>query len=353
MAVHQALQARGQQTPEELIAVANDLATKLLTSGRQRQIVQGVSLAREMKLSAVRTQLEAIATVSDYAAVRPAAIDACVACDPAGSVPMLGRLAASAPEPIAIRQKAAQALGAINNSAAHRELVALFASAPAQLEADIAAGLAMDPTAAEMLVAAIETGKASAHVLRNRQVAERLKRIDGRALQDRIAKLSAALPEIDPRVQTLITARIAGSAQAKRDAAAGKQVYAKTCAVCHKLGGEGTKIGPDLDGIGNRGLERLVEDILDPSRNVDQAFRTTLVTTDDGQAMNGLALREEGQVLVLADNQGKEVRVRLDNILERSVSPLSPMPANVAEQLGEAEFYHLLDYLLSQHHAGK
>ena len=130
LAVHQALQARGQQTPEELVAVANDVAAKLLSSGRQRQIVQGVNLAREMKLSAVRTQLEAIATGGEYAAVRPAAIDACVACDPAGSVPMLARLADSAPEPIAIRQKAAQALGAINNAAAHRELVALFASAP-------------------------------------------------------------------------------------------------------------------------------------------------------------------------------------------------------------------------------
>jgi putative heme-binding domain-containing protein len=353
LAVHQALQSRGQQSPEELVAVANDVATKLLSSGRQRQIVQGVNLAREMKLSAVRTQLEAIATGGEPPAIRPAAIDACVACDPAGSVPMLARLTGSAPEPMAIRQKAAQALGAINNAAAHRELVTLFASAPAQLEADIAAGLATSAAAAEMLVEAIERGKASAQVLRNRQVAERLKQIDGRALRERIAKLSAALPHIDPRVQTLITSRIAGFGQAKPDAAAGKQVFAKTCGVCHKLGGEGTKIGPDLDGIGNRGVARLVEDVLDPSRNVDQAFRTTLVTTDDGQSLGGLALREEGQVLVLADNQGKEVRVRLDDILERSVSSLSPMPANVAEQLGEVEFYQLLAFLLKQHGASK
>ena len=349
MAVHQALQARGQQTPDELVSVANDVATKLLSSDRQRQIVQGVSLAREMKLSAVRPQLEAIAIGKEYAAVRPAAIDARVACDPAGSIPLLARLAGNAAEPMAIRQKAAQALGALNNPAAHRELMALLASAPAQLEGEIATGLAMHAAAAEMLVTAIETGKASAQVLRNRQVAERLKRIDGQGLRERIAKLSAALPDIDPRVQSLITTRITAYARFKADAAAGKQVYTKTCAVCHKLAGEGTKIGPDLNGIGNRGLERLVEDILDPSRNVDQAFRTTLVTTDDGQALNGLALREEGQVLILADNQGKEIRVRLDNILERSVSPLSPMPANVAEQLGEPEFYQLLAFLLAQH----
>ena len=35
------------------------------------------------------------------------------------------------------------------------------------------------------------------------------------------------------------------------------------------------EIAPHLDGIGNRGLERLLEDVLDPNRNVDQLFRAT------------------------------------------------------------------------------
>jgi putative heme-binding domain-containing protein len=351
--VHQALEARGLKAPEDLIVLADELVANLLSSGRQRDVVDGVSLAREMKLSAVRPQLEGIATGNHLPAVRSLAIDAYVATDPAGSVGMLARLAGSAQQPMAVSQKAAQALGGINNSDAHRELVALLATAPVQLEADLAAGLASNPAAAELLVASIEAGKAPAQVLRNPQVNERLKRIDRTSLHKRIAKLVASLPEVDERMRNLISSRIAGFSQAKADAAAGKQVYTKTCGVCHKLGGEGTKIGPDLDGIGNRGLERLVEDILEPNRNVDQAFRTTLVTTDDGQAINGLALREEGQVLVLADNQGKEVRVRLENILERSVSSLSPMPSNVSEQLEEREFYHLLAFLLTQHRTDK
>jgi putative heme-binding domain-containing protein len=113
------------------------------------------------------------------------------------------------------------------------------------------------------------------------------------------------------------------------------------------------KIGPELDGIGNRGLERLLEDVVDPNRNVDQAFRSTLLTTIDGRALAGLALREEGQVLVLADAQGKEQRVPLAEISERGVSPLSPMPANAIELVKEAEFYHLLGYLLSQRQAAE
>ncbi len=125
-------------------------------------------------------------------------------------------------------------------------------------------------------------------------------------------------------------------------------MFEKHCAACHRIGDKGAKVGPNLDGVGIRGPERLLEDILDPSRNVDQAFRTTQVVTADGRSLIGLALREEGNILVLADAQGKEVRVPLDEIEERVVSPLSVMPANVAELVNETDFVHLIGYLLSQ-----
>jgi len=37
-----------------------------------------------------------------------------------------------------------------------------------------------------------------------------------------------------------------------------------------------------------------------------------------------------------------------DTIEERVVSVLSPMPANLSEQIAEPEFYDLMAYLLSQ-----
>jgi putative heme-binding domain-containing protein len=58
------------------------------------------------------------------------------------------------------------------------------------------------------------------------------------------------------------------------------------------LGGKGAKAGPQLDGIGGRGLDRLMEDILDPNRNVDQSFRATNLALHNGQTVSGLLLRE-------------------------------------------------------------
>ena len=124
--------------------------------------------------------------------------------------------------------------------------------------------------------------------------------------------------------------------------------YFSKCAACHKLGDQGEKIGPELEGVGLRGLDRLLEDTLDPSRNVDQAFRTTLLSTTGGNVVSGLLLREEGEVLVLADVQGKEIRLPAAEVAERSISKLSPMPANVADLIPEGDYYNLLGFLLEQ-----
>jgi putative heme-binding domain-containing protein len=130
--------------------------------------------------------------------------------------------------------------------------------------------------------------------------------------------------------------------------AKGAVVYEKSCANCHQLKGKGAKVGPQLDGIGLRGLDRLLEDTLDPNRNVDQAFRTTSLILLSGTTVQGLFLREEGAVLILADQLGKEVRVAKKDVEERRLSPLSPMPANLGEQITEADFYHLMAFLLAQ-----
>jgi putative heme-binding domain-containing protein len=155
------------------------------------------------------------------------------------------------------------------------------------------------------------------------------------------------LPPADSRIRDLLSARRKRFETAPRDPGQGAKVFEKTCVACHQLGGQGARIGPQLDGIGARGVDRLLEDILDPSRNVDQAFRTTNLALTDGRVVSGLLLREEGEVLVLADSQGKEVRVPRGQVEDRTLIQLSPMPANFADQVSEADLYDLLAHLLA------
>jgi putative heme-binding domain-containing protein len=146
----------------------------------------------------------------------------------------------------------------------------------------------------------------------------------------------------------LINKRRDAYGKAKADPKAGALVYKNNCANCHQLAGEGAKVGPQLDGIGVRGLDRLLEDTLDPSRNVDQALRATVLNLKDGKTLTGLVLREEGELIVLADNLGKEVRVAKADVDDRRTSLLSPMPANFNETIKEEDFHHLMAFLLQQ-----
>ncbi len=65
------------------------------------------------------------------------------------------------------------------------------------------------------------------------------------------------------------------------------------------------------DGVGIRGLDRLLEDVLDPNRNVDRTLPglTLRWSSRDGRVLTGLKRREEGDLLVFADGKGRKFKV--------------------------------------------
>ena len=73
-----------------------------------------------------------------------------------------------------------------------------------------------------------------------------------------------------------------------------------------------------------------------------------MITTKDERTITGLMLRVEGEVLVVADDQGKEIRIPTKDIDTNRETMLSPMPANFGESIPEADFMHLTAYLLDQ-----
>jgi len=159
-------------------------------------------------------------------------------------------------------------------------------------------------------------------------------------------------PEQRKQLDALITTRAAAFAKAKPDVAAGKTVFTTNCAVCHQIRGAGGLIGPQLDGIGARGAERLSEDILDPNRNVDAHFHLHTLTLKDGSALSGFLKGEAGQVLILADAAGQEQRVSKNDLAKDVTTPMSLMPPVFGQTLDQTAFINLLGYLMNEK-AGK
>ena len=148
-------------------------------------------------------------------------------------------------------------------------------------------------------------------------------------------------------LQKLIERRRRGFDAEQASAERGAAVFTKSCAVCHQIDGKGAVVGPQLDGAGSRGLERLIEDVLDSNRNVDPAFHTSNVTLKDDTVITGLQRREEGETLVFADVTGKEITVPKKEIAERRESELSLMPSNFADIIPVEDFNDLMAFLLA------
>lgn len=219
---------------------------------------------------------------------------------------------------------------------------------PYRVAVQIGLSLAGTKEGADILLTAVKQGKAPQRLLQEKGVLERLKSSNLPGWDKQVAELTKSLPPADQRMAGLIKQRATGFASAKADIAEGAKLFTKHCAACHKIGDAGGKIAPQLDGIGLRGAERLLEDVLDPNRNVDQAFRARSITTNDDRTVTALMLRVDGEVLVVADLEGKEKRIPLKDITLNRETMLSAMPANFADVIPEGDFYHLLAYLLSQ-----
>jgi putative heme-binding domain-containing protein len=345
----QAAQESGFKLTDTDRSSAEGIVARLLTSASPKELQMGVEMAGTIKLPKTQPQLLALMKKADIPDnLRKAAIVSLVNIDWEQAVEPLMQLLLNEKESLTIREQVANSLAGTNHLAAHAALLKSLQNAPARLQTTIALGMAGSPQGGDKLLQAIEDGKASRHLLQDRAIELRLANAKITNVKDRLKKLMQGLPPADQKAQELITKRRDAFASFKSDADVGQKLFQKHCANCHQIANQGAKVGPQLDGIGARGLERLLEDILDPSRNVDVAFRTTVIVTKQGQSIPGLFLREEGNVVILADKDGKEVRVEKAAIDERNVIPLSPMPANFAEIMSEPEFHHLMAYLLKQ-----
>lgn len=348
-AIIQGTQERGGQLKVDERRWAQDTVVRLLDSNASKPLQDGIDLAGAMRLFEAQPALLGISKNPERPeAQRKSAIAALVAIEPRKHVEPLARLLLDDKETIGVREQIASSLAGVNQAEAYTALVQAFEKAPARLQTTIALGMAGSPQGTHKLLDAVAAGKASARLLQDRAIELKLRQSRVGNLDARLAKLTKGLPAADQKALELIAQRRQGFASAQTDVNIGRMLFEKNCANCHILANKGAKIGPQLDGIGIRGLERLLEDILDPSRNVDQAFRSTTLELDNGQFVTGLLLREEGKVLVLADNMGKEVRVEGSKVANRTVGQLSPMPANFAEQITERDFHHLMAYLLEQ-----
>ena len=140
-------------------------------------------------------------------------------------------------------------------------------------------------------------------------------------------------------------------AQQAGDTDAGERVFfhakGPRCYVCHRVGGRGGNIGPDLSAIGAAlSADKLVESILEPSKEIAPQFTSWLIATRDGKVRTGLIVDEgPNSTVTVADAQGKLEVIPRTEIEERRVQPGSIMPDKLVDLLTPQDWIDLLAYL--------
>ena len=134
------------------------------------------------------------------------------------------------------------------------------------------------------------------------------------------------------------------------DAARGRALFADpkrlACARCHRVRGEGGEVGPDLSDIaGKFPRDLLIESVLEPSRQIVEGYRPTIVATVDGRVLTGIVKGESAAELTLVDAEGRRQVVRKSEIEERKIGDVSIMPVGLVSGLARQEFADLIAYL--------
>lgn len=136
------------------------------------------------------------------------------------------------------------------------------------------------------------------------------------------------------------------------DAARGQQLFLKgegiQCRNCHRVGKQGKQLGPDLTQIGKKlSKEKILENLLDPSRTIDPKFAAWLVETNEGKVFTGLLVSRNEDEIVIRDSQNKQLRFKTESVDGIFPQRKSLMPDRLLRDLTAQQAADLLAWLAS------
>lgn len=137
---------------------------------------------------------------------------------------------------------------------------------------------------------------------------------------------------------------------ADRDLVRGKQLFVDaSCAHCHRRGGVGRALGPDLDSASDKFTRKdMLETIMVPSKVVEEKYKLTMIETDDGQVVTGELVGGDETTLSIAPDPRQPfqvVQVKRSGISSRKLSQTSMMPEGLLNSFTKEEIIDLLSYI--------
>ncbi|QDT92847.1 PQQ-dependent sugar dehydrogenase [Gimesia algae] len=120
------------------------------------------------------------------------------------------------------------------------------------------------------------------------------------------------------------------------------------CRNCHRVHQHGKELGPDLTQIGKKlSRQELLENIIEPSRKIDEKYFTCVVLLRSGKVVSGLLLKKDETVVRLKDAKNEVLEIAPHEIESLTMQKKSIMPDQLLRDLTAEQAAHLLAYLES------
>ena len=123
------------------------------------------------------------------------------------------------------------------------------------------------------------------------------------------------------------------------------------CVFCHRVSNDPSLpagvFGPDLSQVSSRFNRRdLLDQILNPSKVIDEKYRSVTVTLFNGKQVTGSVESDDDERLVLRPNPlaTDKIEVAKSMIKDRKLSDVSPMPAGLLSPLKAEQILDMLAY---------
>lgn len=360
-AVARGLEQSGRSRSPVLAVLAGKAAREVITvySGKSPEALQNpgdvqkaqfasaAAILGQMRTSGMAEPLISFLRAGYPPEFRQAATDALVRISPTAYTPVFTKLFGDPATGSGYKEKLVNAIAANPSGESLAALRKQLPGSPRSLQVAILSALSAAPGGMELVVDAMEKNEAPVDVLQT----GRLKAILNDYLKNKEnAKLRYLLASSETAAKDLgdlLTQREERARKYKGSPAKGREVFMANCSACHQVKGVGGMVGPQLDGIGNWGIKALTEKILEPNRNITDAFKTYQINLKSGEQKLGLYRRTEGATLVFADHAGKEFSVLRDNINDYFTVNMTIMPDQFRYTIPENDFYELLGYLSS------
>ena len=283
------------------------------------------------------------------AATRRSALQSMISVKAAGTASLLQSLVNDR----AVQSVAIRGLAAFDDPSTAKLLLSRYPRMDRPQKEEIVEVLTTRPSYALKLLDAVEKKQVRQEAI-SAQQAQQLYNLGSDDVRTELERVWGSIQTSSAQQQQQLQAvkeMLLAAASKPADLAAGRMLYKKRCANCHRLFGDGEKIGPDLTGSGRANLDYILQNVVTPSAAVAAGYRVSVVATSDGRVLTGI-VNEVSPQLITVQTAKEQVRLQRTDVEQLKKSSLSLMPDNLLKDLSDQQVLNLIRYLASPRQVG-